>query len=115
MVGTAVFTALFGAGYWLNVHSFYYFLVVQMVSGLFQSVGWPSVVAVVGNWFGKSKRGLIMGVWNAHTSIGNIAGSLLAAFLLETKLVCAELQGKTPTSASKDVADAQGTYYSDEV
>jgi MFS transporter, OPA family, solute carrier family 37 (glycerol-3-phosphate transporter), member 1/2 len=83
MVGTAVFTALFGAGYWLNVHSFYYFLVVQMVSGLFQSVGWPSVVAVVGNWFGKSKRGLIMGVWNAHTSIGNIAGSLLAAFLLE--------------------------------
>jgi MFS transporter, OPA family, solute carrier family 37 (glycerol-3-phosphate transporter), member 1/2 len=83
MAGTAVFTTLFGAGYWLNVHSFYYFLVIQMVSGLFQSVGWPSVVAVVGNWFGKSKRGLIMGIWNAHTSVGNIAGSLLAAFLLK--------------------------------
>ncbi|KAL5199742.1 hypothetical protein ABZP36_020945 [Zizania latifolia] len=25
----------------------------------------------VGNWFGKSKRmGLIMGIWNAHTSVG---------------------------------------------
>ena len=83
MIGTAVFTTLFGAGYWLNVHSFYYFLVIQMISGLFQSIGWPSVVAVVGNWFGKSKRGLIMGIWNAHTSIGNIAGSLLAAFLLK--------------------------------
>lgn len=83
MIGTAIFTTLCGAAYWLNVHSFYYFLVMQMICGLFQSIGWPSVVAVVGNWFGKSKRGLIMGIWNAHTSIGNIAGSLLAAFLLK--------------------------------
>ncbi|KAI4972825.1 hypothetical protein ZWY2020_003750 [Hordeum vulgare] len=83
MIGTAIFTALFGAGYWLNIHNFYYFLVFQMIAGLFQSSGWPSVVAVVGNWFGKSKRGLIMGIWNAHTSIGNISGSLLAASLLK--------------------------------
>ena len=34
-------------------------------------------------WFGKRKRGLIMGVWNAHTSVGNISGSLLAASVLE--------------------------------
>uniref|UniRef100_A0A0D9X4K5 Major facilitator superfamily (MFS) profile domain-containing protein n=1 Tax=Leersia perrieri TaxID=77586 RepID=A0A0D9X4K5_9ORYZ len=83
MFGTAIFTALFGAGYWLNIHNFYYFLVIQMIAGLFQATGWPSVVAVVGNWFGKSKRGLIMGIWNAHTSVGNISGSLLAAFLLK--------------------------------
>lgn len=82
MVGTGVFTSLFGVGYWGNIHSFYYFLVVQMVAGLFQSTGWPSVVAVVGNWFGKKKRGLIMGIWNAHTSIGNITGSLVASALL---------------------------------
>ncbi|XP_072986789.1 putative glycerol-3-phosphate transporter 1 [Typha latifolia] len=83
MVGTGVFTALFGAGYWLNMHNFYYFLAIQMIAGLFQSTGWPSVVAVVGNWFGKSKRGLIMGIWNAHTSVGNISGSLIAAALLK--------------------------------
>ncbi|WOL10164.1 glycerol-3-phosphate transporter 1 [Canna indica] len=83
MIGTGVFTSLFGAGYWLNIHSFYYFLVVQMLAGLFQSTGWPSVVAVVGNWFGKKKRGLIMGIWNAHTSIGNITGSLVASVLLK--------------------------------
>lgn len=82
MVGSGVFTALFGLGYWLNIHSFYYFLAVQMLAGMFQSTGWPSVVAVVGNWFGKSKRGLIMGIWNAHTSVGNITGSLIAAALL---------------------------------
>lgn len=82
MVGTGLFTSLYGVGYWGNVHSFYYYLVVQMLAGLFQSTGWPSVVAVVGNWFGKSKRGLIMGIWNAHTSIGNITGSLVASALL---------------------------------
>lgn len=82
MVGTGLFTSIFGIGYWLNIHSFSYFLIFQMLAGLFQSTGWPSVVAVVGNWFGKRKRGLIMGVWNAHTSLGNISGSLIAAALL---------------------------------
>lgn len=82
MVGTGVFTSLFGIGFWGNIHSFYYFLGVQMLAGLFQSTGWPSVVAVVGNWFGKKKRGLIMGIWNAHTSVGNITGSLVASALL---------------------------------
>ncbi|KAF8765458.1 hypothetical protein HU200_008604 [Digitaria exilis] len=83
MIGTGFFTAAFGAGYWLNIHSFYYFLGIQLIAGLFQSTGWPSVVAVVGNWFGKKKRGLIMGIWNAHTSVGNISGSLIAAALLK--------------------------------
>ncbi|EXC08940.1 hypothetical protein L484_003393 [Morus notabilis] len=82
MIGTGVFTSFFGLGYWGNIHSFYYFLIAQMIAGLFQSTGWPSVVAVVGNWFGKKKRGLIMGIWNAHTSVGNITGSLLASALL---------------------------------
>ncbi|GAB2249952.1 hypothetical protein Droror1_Dr00013311 [Drosera rotundifolia] len=83
MVATGFFTACFGFGYWLNIHYFYYYLFVQMLAGLFQSTGWPSVVAVVGNWFGKSKRGLIMGIWNAHTSVGNITGSLIASNLLQ--------------------------------
>ncbi|KAK4403490.1 putative glycerol-3-phosphate transporter 1 [Sesamum angolense] len=83
MVGTGLFTALFGVGYWTNIHIFSYYLVVQMLAGLFQSTGWPSVVAVVGNWFGKKKRGLIMGVWNSHTSLGNIIGSVAASILLK--------------------------------
>ncbi|XP_022969907.1 putative glycerol-3-phosphate transporter 1 [Cucurbita maxima] len=82
MLGTGLFTSLFGVGYWANIHVFCYYLIVQMLAGLFQSTGWPSVVAVIGNWFGKSKRGLIMGIWNAHTSVGNISGSLIASALL---------------------------------
>ncbi|KAE8055851.1 hypothetical protein FH972_012668 [Carpinus fangiana] len=83
MIGSGIFIGLFGMGYFWNVHVFWYFLVMQMVAGLFQATGWPSVVAVIGGWFGKRKRGLIMGIWNAHTSVGNISGSLLAAAVLE--------------------------------
>lgn len=83
MIGSGMFVAFFGMGYLLNVHVFWFYLVMQMVAGLFQATGWPSVVAVIGNWFGKRKRGLIMGIWNAHTSVGNISGSLLAASVLD--------------------------------
>ncbi|KAF5735125.1 putative glycerol-3-phosphate transporter 4 [Tripterygium wilfordii] len=83
MIGSGIFVALFGMGYFWNIHAFWFYLVMQMVAGLFQATGWPSVVAVIGNWFGKRKRGLIMGIWNAHTSVGNISGSLLAASVLE--------------------------------
>ncbi|KAL0395108.1 UNVERIFIED_CONTAM: putative glycerol-3-phosphate transporter 4 [Sesamum latifolium] len=83
MVGSGIFVGIFGMGYFLDVHVFGFYLMMQMVAGLFQATGWPSVVAVIGNWFGKRKRGLIMGVWNAHTSIGNITGSLLAASVLQ--------------------------------
>ncbi|KAF8046009.1 hypothetical protein N665_4127s0001, partial [Sinapis alba] len=83
MIGSGFFVGLFGMGYFWNIHAFWFFLVMQMAAGLFQATGWPSVVAVVGNWYGKRKRGLIMGIWNAHTSVGNICGSLIAAGVLE--------------------------------
>ena len=36
------------------------------------------------NWFGKGKRGLIMGIWNSHTSLGNILGALVAGAFANT-------------------------------
>ncbi|KAK1322862.1 putative glycerol-3-phosphate transporter 5 [Acorus calamus] len=83
MLASGVTTVIFGLGFWFGVHRLGFFLAVQIVSGLVQSIGWPCVVSVVGNWFGKSKRGLIMGVWNSHTSVGNILGSVLASSVLE--------------------------------
>lgn len=58
-------------------------LPLQVIAGVFQSTGWPSVVAIMANWFGKGKRGLVMGVWNAHTSLGNIMGTVIAAACLQ--------------------------------
>lgn len=83
MLGSGFFVALFGAAYFLNIHTIGYFIFIQICGGVFQATGWPSVVSVMANWFGREKRGLIMGVWNAHTSIGNICGSLIAAYMLQ--------------------------------
>uniref|UniRef100_A0A673FRM0 Glucose-6-phosphate exchanger SLC37A2 n=1 Tax=Sinocyclocheilus rhinocerous TaxID=307959 RepID=A0A673FRM0_9TELE len=78
MILSGIFTALFGLGFYWQIHSLWYYCLVQALNGLVQTTGWPAVVACVGNWFGKGKRGLIMGVWNSHTSVGNILGSLIA-------------------------------------
>ncbi|KAI5640066.1 major facilitator superfamily domain-containing protein [Phthorimaea operculella] len=51
-------------------------------AGIAQTTGWPGTVAVVGKWFG-GKKGLIFGIWNSHTSLGNILGTLLAAEYVE--------------------------------
>jgi len=84
MIGSGLFTFLFGFAYFAGIHSIWYLLIIQVVGGMFQTTGWPGVVTVMANWFGKGKRGLIMGIWNSHTSIGNILGALLAgAFVNE--------------------------------
>lgn len=84
MLLSAIFTYLFGLAKVYDIHSFWYFVFVQAMAGMFQTTGWPGVVTIVGRWFGKSKRGLIFGIWNSHTSIGNILGSLVAGHYVET-------------------------------
>ncbi|XP_065845615.1 glucose-6-phosphate exchanger SLC37A2-like isoform X2 [Oscarella lobularis] len=78
LLGSGIFTSALGLPYFWNYHGLWYFAVMQILAGAFQSTGWPSVVAVVANWFGLENRGLILGIWNAHTSVGNILGSLIA-------------------------------------
>ncbi|KAG5282799.1 hypothetical protein AALO_G00034720 [Alosa alosa] len=78
MVTSGIFTCLFGFGYIYNIHSLGFYIFIQVANGLVQTTGWPSVVTCIGNWFGKGRRGLVMGVWNSHTSVGNILGSLIA-------------------------------------
>uniref|UniRef100_A0A673XWE9 Solute carrier family 37 member 1 n=1 Tax=Salmo trutta TaxID=8032 RepID=A0A673XWE9_SALTR len=80
MLMSGLFTCLFGLGYIYNIHSLGFYIFVQVANGLVQTTGWPSVVTCIGNWFGKGRRGLIMGIWNSHTSVGNILGSLIAGY-----------------------------------
>uniref|UniRef100_A0A4W6DH46 Glucose-6-phosphate exchanger SLC37A2 n=1 Tax=Lates calcarifer TaxID=8187 RepID=A0A4W6DH46_LATCA len=84
MLMSGLFTALFGLGFYWNIHSLGYYAFMQVMNGLVQTTGWPAVVACVGNWFGKGKRGFIMGVWNSHTSVGNILGSLIAGVFVSS-------------------------------
>ncbi|KIZ03834.1 hypothetical protein MNEG_4124 [Monoraphidium neglectum] len=83
MVLSGLLTTLFGMGYFWDIHEMSYFATVMVFAGAFQSTGWPSVVSIMANWYGKGKRGLVMGIWNAHTSVGNIAGTVVAAACLQ--------------------------------
>jgi OPA family glycerol-3-phosphate transporter-like MFS transporter 1/2 len=64
----------------------YYYWVIFALQGLFQATGWPAVVAITGPWLGKGKRGLAMGIWNAHTSVGNILGNYIGLTGLQVKV-----------------------------
>ncbi|VDM62895.1 unnamed protein product [Angiostrongylus costaricensis] len=49
------------------------------------SVGmWLSAIAIciVGNWFGTSSRGAVMGLWSACASVGNIIGTVISSKLV---------------------------------
>ncbi|XP_003748062.1 glucose-6-phosphate exchanger SLC37A2 [Galendromus occidentalis] len=80
---SGLMTYAFGIGYTLNLHSFWFYLIVQIISGGVQSSGWPAVVTLMSNWYGKTKKGLIFGIWNAHTSVGNIVGALIAGSFVD--------------------------------
>ncbi|XP_015184527.1 PREDICTED: sugar phosphate exchanger 2 isoform X1 [Polistes dominula] len=84
MLTSAISCYLFGIAKTYKIHNFWYFIFIQAAGGVFQTSGWPGVVTVVGNWFGRGKRGLIFGIWNSHTSLGNILGTLLAAEFVES-------------------------------
>eukprot|EP00117_Sycon_ciliatum_P045946 scpid59136/ scgid32968/ Sugar phosphate exchanger 2; Solute carrier family 37 member 2; cAMP-inducible protein 2 len=77
MLLSGIFTSMLGLAYFFNIHSFAFFVVVQLFGGIVQSTGWPSVVAVMANWFGVGHRGFVMGLWNSHTSLGNIIGAII--------------------------------------
>ncbi|XP_033641154.1 glucose-6-phosphate exchanger SLC37A2-like isoform X1 [Asterias rubens] len=83
MILSGIFTAAVGLAEFFNIHSYAYFISMMILGGFFQATGWPAVVAVVANWYGKGKRGSIMGIWNVHTSLGNILGALVAGALID--------------------------------
>ncbi|XP_045466212.1 glucose-6-phosphate exchanger SLC37A2 isoform X3 [Harmonia axyridis] len=83
MLLSGIFSYMFGMGKILNIHVLSFYLTSQIFAGIVQTSGWPGVVTVMGNWFGNSKKGFLFGVWNCHTSIGNILGTLIAAAFVE--------------------------------
>lgn len=40
---------------WLHLYNKAWYVIFWSLTGLLQSTGWPTVVAVIGNWFGKSR------------------------------------------------------------
>ncbi|XP_013392558.1 sugar phosphate exchanger 3 [Lingula anatina] len=83
MCSSALLVFLFGTvTEWVQFYNIYFYMAVWILNGLLQSSGWPTVVAIMGNWFGKSSRGVVFGIWSACASVGNIIGTLLSAAVL---------------------------------
>jgi sugar phosphate permease len=51
------------------------------LNGFCQSTGWPGMMATMGHWFGKGKRGLLLAFWSVNANIGNILGSVVCSNL----------------------------------
>jgi OPA family glycerol-3-phosphate transporter-like MFS transporter 1/2 len=82
MLASGFFCFAFGFAEVLGVHHLAWFIAANLGFGLFQATGWPGCVTLITRWFGQGNRGTIMGVWNAHASIGNICCKLAATALL---------------------------------
>lgn len=56
MCSAAVCVFMFGVvSEWLHIYNKGYYVTFWMLNGLFQSSGWPAMVAVMANWFGESR------------------------------------------------------------
>ncbi|CAL1526632.1 unnamed protein product [Lymnaea stagnalis] len=83
MGSTSVLVFVFGCiAEWTLFYNKYFYAVIWIVNGLMQSTGWPVVVACMGNWFGQSSRGVLLGLWSSCASVGNIIGALLVSSVL---------------------------------
>ncbi|KAG8138281.1 putative Sugar phosphate exchanger 3 protein [Naja naja] len=84
MCSSALVVFVFGTvTEWLHFYNKWFYCCLWIVNGLLQSTGWPCVVAVMGNWFGKAGRGFVFGLWSACASVGNILGAFLASSVLQ--------------------------------
>ncbi|XP_074554866.1 sugar phosphate exchanger 3 [Halichoeres trimaculatus] len=84
LCGSATVEFMFGTlTEWLKIYNIYLYCALWVLNGLLQSAVWPCVVAVMGNWFGKTGRGFVFGLWSACASVGNILGAFLASSVLK--------------------------------
>ncbi|XP_075587051.1 glucose-6-phosphate exchanger SLC37A2 isoform X2 [Dermatophagoides farinae] len=72
-----------GLAFYYNIHSLSFFIIFQILSGILQTTGWPAVVTCIGHWFSKSSRGVLFGIWNSHTNVGNILGAIVAGAFVD--------------------------------
>lgn len=80
MIGSSITVILFGCvSEWSQFYSKPYYIAWWVLNGFLQSTGWPACVAIMGYWVGKSSRGLVLGLWSACASVGNIIGALLCS------------------------------------
>lgn len=62
--------------------AFVWFVVLMIVNGLAQAVGWSNCVGTMASWFHRGERGTVMGIWATCFQVGNVVAPALAAWVL---------------------------------
>eukprot|EP01083_Nonionella_stella_P006845 19817_1 len=76
LLGVSTIYFILGASIPLfNLNSRIFFCILWVINGIVQSVGWPTGVKLMANWFDGAHDGMIFGVWTACQCTGNIIGS----------------------------------------
>merc|ERR1740123_622770 len=84
---TALIYFLMGASIPLfNLNSKIFFISLWTLNGLIQSVGWPTGVKLMANWFDGAHDGMIFGLWTSCQCTGNIIGSAYADYVSANNL-----------------------------
>jgi len=81
MIAVGICVIFFGLGGIWGIHWLPFYAFLWSLNGLLQSSGWPTNVAVMGNWFSYKERGFVMGIWAGNASFGNILGAGIAAVI----------------------------------
>lgn len=63
--------------FWTDTSLEVYSSVWQCISGLCQSMGWGTNIAILSNWFPKRGRGILLGIWASNANIGDIIGNMI--------------------------------------
>ena len=63
---------------WLGFYNIEYYIIMYILFGLIQTLGWPNLIVIVAKWFGLKNRGLILGMWATCQPFGNIIGTYMA-------------------------------------
>ncbi len=75
LILSAVMSALFGYADLLIL-----FIIIWSINGYFQSMGWPSVVKIISNWF-KSSIGTVGGAFGSCFLVGNMIAWPLLGYI----------------------------------
>mmetsp|Transcript_28887 Transcript_28887/g.21509 ORF Transcript_28887/g.21509 Transcript_28887/m.21509 type:complete len:167 (-) Transcript_28887:820-1320(-) len=60
------------------------YVALFLVNGFLQSAGWPMVIAIFSNWFGRRGRGFYLGLMNTSANLGNVLGAFFSSWTLQT-------------------------------
>ena len=126
-VGLAIAVMMAGLAGTQGIWSQGYFFVTFALIGLCNSLITPTFCAVMGRWFPKKNRGLLVGIWSTTNNFGHILGiqfsaalmrvytpqwgylmETMAGILLFTAVVIYVLLVSDPKYVNIDIAELQG-------